>query len=103
MENLKDLGHACQLLRELLGASQVDVARETGYSKETVSAFETGRNNNARVLLWYVRHGFRVVDNQYFIVDRSSGMKTVNLTDANDPDYLKMLRALAESRQRQVT
>ena len=58
MENLKELGQAAKAFRESLGASQIEVATATGYSKETVSAFETGRNNNARVLLWYVRHGF---------------------------------------------
>lgn len=99
MENLKELGSACQRLRELLGASQIDIANETGYSKETISAFETGRNNNARVLLWYIRHGFRVdLNGSYYFGDAPRPVKSVNLMDANDLEYIKLKQAVEASR-----
>ena len=33
------------------------VANETKYSVKTISAFETGRLNNAYLLMWYIDHG----------------------------------------------
>ena len=59
MDN-KDLGRLCKQYRERLCKTQSDVAADVGYSKETVSAFETGRNNNAIIFCWYVRHGFKL-------------------------------------------
>lgn len=47
----------CKLYREQLGKTQKDVARDLGYSPENVSSFETGRNNNMIILLWYIQHG----------------------------------------------
>lgn len=55
-----EIGQRCKEFRESLGVLQSDVAAETGYSKENVSAFETGRNNNARILLWYIEKGMEV-------------------------------------------
>lgn len=57
--DLIKLGAKCRDLRESLGYIQSDVAEEVGYSKENISAFETGRNNNATILLWYVEHGLK--------------------------------------------
>ena len=54
---LKELGRRCKRFREDLGLLQSDVARDTGYSTETVSSFECGRNNNAMIFAWYVDHG----------------------------------------------
>ena len=54
----KPLGKVCKEYRESMGVLQSDVARDTGYSKETVSAFECGRTNNAIIFAWYVSHGF---------------------------------------------
>ena len=99
MKNLKELGSACQRLRELLGSSQIDIANETGYSKETISAFETGRNNNARVLLWYIQHGFRVdIEGKYYFGDAPRHVRSVNLMDADDPEYIKLKRTVEASR-----
>lgn len=56
----KELGALCKAYRERLCLKQSDVAADVGYSKETVSAFETGRNNNALIFCWYVRHGFKL-------------------------------------------
>ena len=54
----KKLGQICKEFRESLGVLQSDVAEETGYSKESVSAFECGRVNNAKIFAWYVSKGF---------------------------------------------
>ena len=55
--NTKEIGQRCKKFRERLGYYQSDVANQTGYSKENVSAFENGRNDNVRIFLWYVEMG----------------------------------------------
>lgn len=60
MVDLKDLGLKCKEFRISLGLLQSDVANDTGYSLENISSFETGRNDNARILLWYFMHGMTV-------------------------------------------
>lgn len=60
MVDLKNLGLKCKEFRVSLGVLQSDVANDTGYSLENISAFETGRNDNARILLWYFMHGMTV-------------------------------------------
>lgn len=57
--NLKILGKRCKQYRVEHGYLQANVANDTGYSKENVSAFETGRNDNATILLWYFAHGMK--------------------------------------------
>lgn len=57
MIDMKDVGARCKALRENIGLLQKDVAQDTGYSTENISSFETGRNDNARIMLWYVAHG----------------------------------------------
>lgn len=56
------IGQHCKALREKLGLKQSDVAAEIGCSKENISAFECGRNNNAIILAWYIAHGFVYID-----------------------------------------
>lgn len=55
--NTKEIGQRCKKFRERLGYYQSDVANQTGYSKENISAFENGRNDNVRIFLWYVEMG----------------------------------------------
>ena len=55
--SLRDMGRRCKEFRVEHGYYQADVAKDTGYSVENISAFETGRNDNARILLWYFVHG----------------------------------------------
>ncbi len=55
--SLREVGQRCKQFRIERGYYQMDVAVETGYSVENISAFETGRNDNARILLWYFAHG----------------------------------------------
>ena len=54
---LKGVGAMCKQFRERQGYTQADVARQTGYSEQNVSSFETGRTNNMILLLWYIDHG----------------------------------------------
>lgn len=56
------IGQQCRTLRKKLGLKQSDVAVEIGCSKENISAFECGRNNNALILAWYIAHGFVYID-----------------------------------------
>ena len=55
--DLRRMGTRCKQFRVENGYFQTDVANGTGYSVENISSFETGRNDNARILLWYFEHG----------------------------------------------
>lgn len=57
---LKNIGQQCRQLREALGLLQSDVAVDVGVSRETISAFENGRNNSAYLLAWYIEHGLEL-------------------------------------------
>ena len=54
---LKEIGQKCKEFRKKIKASQRDVANDLCYTAENISAFENGRNDNAIILLWYVRNG----------------------------------------------
>lgn len=62
MIDLKIVGRNCRDFRIAHGYHQFDVAAETGYSKENISSFEHGRNDNYRIMLWYIIHGLPVSD-----------------------------------------
>lgn len=52
------IGRCCRDYRvHHLSATQEDVAKECGYSRENVSRFENGKNDNNVIFLWYVKHG----------------------------------------------
>lgn len=55
--NMRLIGARCKAYRMSLGYYQADVAKFLDYSKENISAFENGRNDNLRILLWYILHG----------------------------------------------
>ncbi len=57
---LEMIGMNCQKWRVEHGYYQFDVASEVHYSLENISAFEHGRNDNYRILLWYLKHGLTV-------------------------------------------
>ena len=57
---LKELGRRCKKYRIERGYYQIDVAKGTGYSIENISSFERGRNDNARILLWYFDKGMKL-------------------------------------------
>lgn len=54
---LKQVGLMCKTYRRAIGFLQRDVAADTGYSVENISAFERGRNDNLEILLWYLSKG----------------------------------------------
>ena len=58
-DRLLKLGEACgNFRRRYLGASQAEVARDLGCTPSNISLFECGKNDSARILLWYVDRGF---------------------------------------------
>lgn len=61
--DLNRLGLKCKYLRENLGITQKEVAKELGCSPELISAFEHGRTNNAIILMWYVKRGLYHAEN----------------------------------------
>jgi len=61
-ELLKKLGEECKYFRMFNHKVQLDVAVETDYSIESISAFERGRTNNLRILLWYISNGYDIYD-----------------------------------------
>lgn len=85
MIDMKDLGAQCKAHRQDINLLQSDVARDTGYSVENISSFETGRNDNARILLWYVAHGLpRDYVRSLFRKKPSYGLK-----EGDDIDYCR--------------
>lgn len=58
--DLKRLGEKCKHFRRSKYIHQNKVAKETGYSNKSISAFENGRVNNAIILLWYINNGMDV-------------------------------------------
>ena len=59
---LKTIGNNCREWRLKKGYRQIDVARDTKYSIENVSAFENGRNDNYRIFVWYLKKGIPLKD-----------------------------------------
>lgn len=56
-KDLKETGLKCKILRISLGIKQKQVAKETGYSLESISKFENGCINNMVIFKWYLEHG----------------------------------------------
>ena len=55
---LEYVGSRCRRYRKrVLKTDLREVADTLGYSRENVSAFENGRNDNCMVLLWYLSKG----------------------------------------------
>lgn len=53
---LKEVGKLCQEARKERGLYQFHIADRFGCSVSAVSAFETGRSNNAEMLLYYMEY-----------------------------------------------
>lgn len=53
----KEMGTKCAEFRKTIDVKQSEIASDLNVSVETISAFENGRTNNARVLMWYIEHG----------------------------------------------
>lgn len=61
-ELLKKLGKECKYFRMFIHKIQSDAAIDTDYSIESISAFERGRTNNLKILLWYIENGYDITD-----------------------------------------
>lgn len=53
----RDLGATCRRFRKSIDKKLSDVARDTGYTLQNISAFERGKNNNMKIYLWYINNG----------------------------------------------
>lgn len=62
MYDSKKIGAICKAHRELLGLTQKDVGKDTGYCQRNISAFENGHNDNGIIMLWYIEHGLHGID-----------------------------------------
>ena len=60
--DLKKLGACCRDFRKELGVSQEVVGQEIGYTNQSVSWFELGRNDSFTILAWYLYNGLRLDD-----------------------------------------
>lgn len=58
--NLKIIGKKCKEFRMSLGYTQDDVGYSIGYSRETISMFENGKNDNLLIFLWYISMGMDI-------------------------------------------
>lgn len=56
------IGKKCKDFRKSQGITQLTVSQETNYSIENISKFETGKNDNMRILLWYMHNGLTYED-----------------------------------------
>ena len=61
MPSMLVIGNRCKRYRkQVLKTELRQVAADTGYSKENISAFEHGRNDNSLIMLWYLCHGLTI-------------------------------------------
>lgn len=47
----------CKRFRSCQGFTQEDVGKATGYSKESICAFEKGRLFTYKIFIWYIDKG----------------------------------------------
>lgn len=52
----------CREFRIEHGYTQKQIADDLNYTPMNISAFERGRTNNAKILLWYIEHGLNVLE-----------------------------------------
>lgn len=53
---LHNIGELCRKYRLSNGQTLKDVSIQMGYSISTIGYFERGRNDSAKMLMWYVEH-----------------------------------------------
>lgn len=58
--NYKKIGTYCRDFRMQRGTTLLQVSQEVGTSPSNIRAFETGRNDNYNILIWYINHGFNL-------------------------------------------
>lgn len=54
---LRRMGMICKNYRKGLHVTQQQVADETGYTRNHISTFESGKVSNILILMWYIEHG----------------------------------------------
>jgi transcriptional regulator with XRE-family HTH domain len=54
------VGLACKKLRQEMTKTQSDVAFDLGTTRENIAKFESGKNRNYMILLWYVIMGLDI-------------------------------------------
>lgn len=58
-KSMRNIGQSCADYRKnVLRMTQEEIAKESGYSQATISAFEKGASFSTRVLMWYVAKGY---------------------------------------------
>ena len=60
--DLKKLGACCREFRKDLGVSQEIVGQEIGYTNQSISWFEKGKNDSFTILAWYFYNGLKFED-----------------------------------------
>lgn len=55
-----EIGNLCKRWRIMNNFDLSEVAQATGYTTDNIVKFEQGKNNNMKILLWYLEHGFDV-------------------------------------------
>lgn len=60
--NYKKIGEYCRDFRVQTGTTLLQVSQEVGTSPSNIRAFETGRNDNYNILIWYIKKGFSLKD-----------------------------------------
>lgn len=53
---LHDIGKLCRHYRLINGQTMKDVSIQMGMSVSAVGYFERGRNDSAKILIWYIEH-----------------------------------------------
>lgn len=53
---LRDIGQLCRDYRRAHSQTLKDVSIQMGYSISAIGYFERGRNDSAKMLMWYVEH-----------------------------------------------
>lgn len=56
MLDMAAIAEICSKARKRAGLLQHKIAACTGYEQSTISMFERGHINNARLLMWYVQN-----------------------------------------------
>lgn len=54
------IGSCCKKFRHKLGYTQQETAFMIGTTRENIAKFESGKNRNYMILLWYIFHGMNL-------------------------------------------
>lgn len=54
------IGTCCKKYRQKIGYTQQETAFMIGTTRENIAKFESGKNRNYMILLWYIFHGMNL-------------------------------------------